>query len=497
MSDPYPRIGGMGSVAALRSRLQSLGAEMPCDDVSLSAPTSPLAQPLTLQGAAGRRFELSNRFVIQPMEGWDGTPDGFPSELTVRRWRNFGRSQAAWIWGGEAAAVRADGKANPNQLLIDETTAAAIGKLRKELLQEADSKCPPLVGLQLTHSGRWARSAAARAGDTIRYSFSSTAAPRIAFRHPLLDGRVGVTDDRVLLSDADLDDLISCFARAAYLAQEEGFDFVDIKHCHGYLLHELLAARTRSGRFGGADLAQRTRFLFAVLDAVRAAAPRVSVGVRLSLFDTVPHRPQGLTAEGRLGPGIPEQAPLPYIYGFGIDQLVPAQADLEEPAALVRMLRDAGVTWLNVTAGSPYYVPHIQRPALFPPSDGYAPPEDPLLGVHRLLVAARDIKAAVPEMVVVSSGWTYLQEYIPHVAQACVRQGWFDAVGLGRMVLSYPELPADVLGGRPLLRKRLCRTFSDCTTAPRKGFVSGCYPLDPFYRALPERAAVEAAKRGK
>lgn len=496
MSESYPRIGGMGNVGVLRSRLQSLGAELPCDDASQAASVSPLAQPLVLHGVGGRRCQLGNRFVIQPMEGWDGTPDGLPSELTVRRWRNFGRSGAAWIWGGEAAAVRADGKANPNQLLIDDTTAAAIGKLRRELLEEADSQRPPFVGLQLTHSGRWARAAAPSSEGRTPYSFASVAAPRIAFRHPLLDSRVGVVDDSSLLSDADLDDLIRCFARAAYLAQEEGFDFVDIKHCHGYLLHELLAARIRGGRFGGAELAERTRFLLAVLDAVHVAAPRISIAVRLSLFDALPHHPQGTTAEGCLGPGRPEQAPLPYLYGFGINPLAPAQADLEEPVALVRTLRDAGVAWLNVTAGSPYYVPHIQRPALFPPSDGYAPPEDPLLGVHRLLVAARDIKAAVPEMVVVSSGWTYLQEYIPHVAQACVRAGWFDAVGLGRMVLSYPELPADVLDGRPLQRKRLCRTFSDCTTAPRKGFVSGCYPLDPYYRGLPVRAAVEAAKRG-
>jgi len=83
-----------------------------------------------------------------------------------------------------------------------------------------------------------------------------------------------------------------------------------------------------------------------------------------------------------------------------------------------------------------------------------------------------------------------------HVAQACLRAGWFDAVGLGRMALSYPELPADVLAGRPLARRRLCRTFSDCTTAPRNGLVSGCYPLDDFYRARPERAALDAAKRG-
>jgi 2,4-dienoyl-CoA reductase-like NADH-dependent reductase (Old Yellow Enzyme family) len=161
----------------------------------------------------------------------------------------------------------------------------------------------------------------------------------------------------------------------------------------------------------------------------------------------------------------------------------------------VRALVRAGVRWINVTAGSPYYIPHLQRPALFPPSDGYEPPEDPLAGVARQLAAARELKRAVPEAVVVSSGWTYLQEFVPQVAQACLREGWFDAVGLGRMVLSYPELPTDVLAGRALDRKALCRTFSDCTTAPRNGLVSGCYPLDPFYRERSERDALERIKR--
>jgi 2,4-dienoyl-CoA reductase-like NADH-dependent reductase (Old Yellow Enzyme family) len=159
------------------------------------------------------------------------------------------------------------------------------------------------------------------------------------------------------------------------------------------------------------------------------------------------------------------------------------------------MLAGLGVRWINVTAASPYYVPHLQRPALFPPSDGYPPPEDPLVGVGRLLAAARAVKAAVPAVAVVASGLTYLQDFVPHVAQACVREGWFDAVGLGRMALSYPELPADVLAGRPLQRRALCRTFSDCTTAPRRGLVSGCYPLDEFYRTRPERELLEAAKR--
>jgi NADPH2 dehydrogenase len=95
----------------------------------------------------------------------------------------------------------------------------------------------------------------------------------------------------------------------------------------------------------------------------------------------------------------------------------------------------------------------------------------------------------------IGTGYSYLQDFLPHVAQAVVRRGWIDAVGLGRMVLSYPELPADSLAIGRLQRKRVCRTFSDCTTAPRHGLVSGCYPLDPHYKALAEAETLKSVKQ--
>lgn len=477
----FPRIASLRSTAALRAHLAALGLHLPVDDEILSGSASPLAAPLGL----GNGRVLRNRFVIQPMEGWDGTRDGRPSELTIRRWRNFGRSGAAWIWGGEAVAVRADGRANPNQLLLTETTADDIGALRRELVEAARDAGhdEPLVGLQLTHSGRWSRPEPGRSK------------PVVAFRHPLLDVRAGVTDDGAILTDGEVASLVECFARAARLAWEQGFDFVDLKHCHGYLLHEFLAARTRQGRYGGPSLLERTRLLRELVEAMRAAAPGLVVAVRLSVFDGVPHRPSGVAPDRHLREGVPEPHRTPYLYAFGIDPEQPQRIDLAEAVGLARTLVALGIKWLNVTAGSPYYVPHLQRPAAFPPSDGYAPPEDPLCGVARLLGAARELKRAAPELTVVSTGWTYLQEYLPHVAQACMRDGWFDAVGIGRLALSYPEIPSDILAGRPLDRRRLCRTFSDCTSAPRSGLVSGCYPLDPFYRARPEREQLEAAKR--
>ena len=185
---------------------------------------------------------------------------------------------------------------------------------------------------------------------------------------------------------------------------------------------------------------------------------------------------------------------LPYEFGFGIDANNPLENDLSEPIELIRRLHRRGVAAVNLSCGSPYYNPHIQRPAIFPPSDGYQPPEDPLVGVARQIHAARKCKQAVPEMPMVGTGYSYLQDYVPHVAQAAIRAGWIDAVGLGRMVLSYPELPADTLRSGTLARKKICRTFSDCTTAPRNGIISGCFPLDPYYKALPQAAELKKVK---
>ena len=156
------------------------------------------------------------------------------------------------------------------------------------------------------------------------------------------------------------------------------------------------------------------------------------------------------------------------------------------------MMESLGIDWVCLTAGSPYYNPHIQRPALFPPSDGYLPPEDPLVGVARQIAVVGMLKQEFPRLAIVGSGYSYLQEWLPSVGQAAVREGLTDFVGLGRMVLSYPELPADVLAGKPMTRQLICRTFSDCTSGPRNGLVSGCFPLDPFYKSHPDAEKLKA-----
>ena len=217
--------------------------------------------------------------------------------------------------------------------------------------------------------------------------------------------------------------------------------------------------------------------------------------MRLSAFDTWPYEPTPGDGESA-GIGRPAAATnQQYRFAFGCCTTDPSVPDPSEPIELIRMLSERGVRLLNLTCGSPYYNPHIQRPAIFPPSDGYLPPEDPLVGVARQIHLAAEIKRECPGVFFVGSGYTYLQDYVAQVAQATVGQNMVDAVGLGRMVLSYPELPADTLGGKSLERKLVCRTFSDCTTAPRKGLVSGCYPLDSFYKQRPEREVLLQLKK--
>jgi 2,4-dienoyl-CoA reductase-like NADH-dependent reductase (Old Yellow Enzyme family) len=478
MSD-YPKIAQLKSVAALKARLEELNLDLPVDDDVLTAEQdSPLAQPIELGP-----LRCGNRWCIHPMEGWDANRDGSPSELTLRRWRHFGLSGAKLIWGGEAAAVQADGRANPNQTLALPHNQGGLAALLETCLaahREAFGATDDfVVGLQLTHSGRFCR------------PNSKQLEPRIAYHHPLLDAKFGIdpADDTVVWTDDDLERLIDSYAAAAVLARDVGYQFVDVKACHGYLLHEFLSAHVRPGRFGG-DFAGRTRLLLSIIRRVRSSAPDLQVMVRLSAFDTLPY-----ATSRDVGRPMDYAHLLPYRFGFGVRTDDPRAADLSETFELLRLLKAEGVVAVNLSCGSPYYNPHIQRPAIFPPSDGYQPPEDPLVGVVRQIQAARACQQAVPGLPLVGTGYSYLQDYLPHVAQAVVRAGWIDMVGLGRMVLSYPELPADTLRGAGLARKKICRTFSDCTTAPRHGLASGCYPLDPFYKDRPEAESLKQIKQ--
>ena len=480
------RLGSLKDVRRFQDHVRALDLKIPCDPQIVTGAQSPLRWPLE-RGP----FKIGNRIAVQPMEGWDATPDGAPSENTVRRWQRFGHSGGKLIWGGEAVAVSHEGRANPNQLLAAPRMQQGLAHLRTVLRREhiltTGTDDGLVVGLQLTHSGRYCRP-----------NEHTRPEPRILYHHPLLDRRLNLPPDYPLLTDGEIESIIEDFHRAASIAWQLGFDFVDIKHCHGYLGHEFLSAHTRQGRYGG-TFEGRTRFLREVVQGIRSRSPGLHIGVRLSAIDTVPfHRDPTQDIKGKSSVGVAETGPdlLPYRWGFGVNPLDPTDSDLNEPERFLSLLEELGVLLVNITAGSPYYNPHIQRPALYPPSDGYLPPEDPLVGVARQMKVTRHLKRRFPRLLMVGSGYTYLQDFLPHVAQAAVREGWVDFVGLGRMVLSYPEFLWEATAGAQIQRKLVCRTFSDCTTAPRNGLPSGCYPLDEYYKNsdLAERLK-EAKKR--
>ena len=480
------RVPSLKSADDFRRHAASLGIELPCDDRILTGNASPLAQPA--DGVRINGKSIGNRCAVQPMEGWDATTSGGVTEPMLRRWQRFGQSGAKLICGGEAMAVRPDGRANPNQFIINEANRAGLTRLRETLVtahqQRHGTTDDLVIGFQLTHSGRFCKP-----NDNSRLE------PRVACRHPILDRRFGVTREEQVWTDSEIELLIEDYVRAGRLAWEAGADFVDIKHCHGYLLHEFLGARSRPGKYGG-SFENRTRPLREIVSGIRAADNPIDLAVRLSAFDFVPFRPDpALSRPGKPGPGIPEDFSLPYRCAFGVNVDNPLEYDLSETFQFVELCRQLGVKLLNLTAGSPYYNPHIQRPAAYPPSDGYQPPEDPLIGVARQVNAVRQVKArAGPGLLLVGSAYSYLQEFLPQVAQGVLREGWADLVGIGRMVLAYPEIFTDALTRGRLEARRICRTFSDCTTAPRHGLISGCYPLDAYYSSRPEFEQLKRVK---
>jgi 2,4-dienoyl-CoA reductase-like NADH-dependent reductase (Old Yellow Enzyme family) len=427
---------------------------------------SPLRDPLRI---GARR--VGNRLAIQPMEGCDGNLDGTPGELTLRRYRRFGAGGAKLIWG-EACAVVPEGRANPRQLLIDGTTAPALEALVTTCREAHVEVCGPdddlLLGLQLTHSGRY-----------------SCARPILAVHDPLLDPRTivdkasGATASRAypLISDDELDRLLDRYVAAAGLAYRVGFDFVDLKQCHRYLLNELLAARDRPGKYGG-SFENRTRFILELVGRIKDAYPGKLVATRMNVFDGVPY------VKGPEAVGMPAAFATPVTSCWGTSEDDPFTPDLSEPLKLVGLLEDRGLDLLNVSMGNPYASPHLIRPFEYPPPDGYETPEHPLVGVDRHFRLAAEVQRSYPRLPVVGSGYSWLQAYAFEAGAANVRAGRAELVGIGRGALSQPDFGQRVVEGRPLDSKRLCRTFSYCTALMRSKhnemgqFPTGCPPFD-------------------
>jgi NADPH2 dehydrogenase len=428
-------------------------------DLRFSDDLAPLFRPLALGGRT-----VGNRWCIHPMEGCDGEPDGRPGELTFRRYHRFGAGGAKLIWG-EACAVTEDGRANPRQVWLNDDTKADFARMVADCRtahREANGDDSDLLfGLQLTHSGR--------------YSYRR---PIIATHDPLLVGRYKVTADTSLITDDELKRLADRYAAAAKLAAAAGFDFLDVKQCHRYLLNELLGARNRPGPYGG-SFENRTRLAREVFQAIRAAVPgRVLLATRLNVYDGIPFR------KGASDDGVPEPWAAPLLNGWGMSESDPFTPDLTEPLRWVAEMRQLGVVLVNVTMGNPYAQPHFGRPFETPPPDGYESPEHPLIGVDRHFRATEAVQRANPDLAVVGTGYSYLQEFLPQAAAANVRDGRVSVVGVGRATLAQPDWVRQLLDHRKLDRKRVCRTFSYCTALmrakdhPLGQYPTGCPPFD-------------------
>lgn len=403
---------------------------------------SEIREALTPLAIADRR--VGNRFAIHPMEGCDGTLEGAPDELTFRRWERFGGGGAKLLWG-EAVAIDPAARANSRQLLLSDANLAPLERLIAVARTAHGPANDFLVGFQLTHSGRW-----------------SYPTPLVMFHDPALrnNGRI-ITDD-------ELDRLQDLYVSASLRARDIGADFIDIKQCHRYLLSEMLAARTRPGKYGG-SLENRTRFVREVLGRLAAEAPDLIRGSRMNFFDGVPFRKNATTGIGEPIPGATEN----YL----------AAADAVEA---LTMFRDAGLQLVNVTAGCPYFNPHVGRPADKEPPDGYGAPEPQLAGVARHFQLAEAALRACPDLPVVGTGYSYLRHYAVEAGEANLRDGRVSIVGLGRGAIAYPDFAHDV----QMDKKKVCITVSYCTTLMRAKdnslgqYAAGCAPRDPVYGKL-------------
>jgi len=409
---------------------------------------------------------MPNSLAVHPMEGADGDDHGSPGPLTFRRYQRFAAGGAGLIWL-EAIAVVPEGRSNPHQLWINKSNITAFTKLINQIHQAAKdsigSKHRPIVIAQLTHSGRYSRP----------YGFPE---PMILQFNPFLDALCPMSipaanhasglpaAKTILVDDEYLDNLQWKYVEAAKLAFEAGFDAVDIKACHGYLIHELLSSRCRSGKYGN-TFENRSRFLLEVIDKIHQnLGADYPITCRLGFYDGVP-------------------CP----YGWGVCQNDFSKADLEEPRKLMGLLMQRGIRLFNFTIGNPYLNPHLGRPFNRSASEGYISPEHPLKGVERMITLAAEVQRHYPEAVVVGTGYSWLGPMMGCAGAAAKALGKIKIVGAGRMAFAYPDFAKDLLNKRHLEQNKVCIACSGCSQLLRSGLPTGCLVRDPDFYAKKEK----------
>ena len=437
------RLGGIEDLKEMNRRLGL--------DVDAIEDVSVLAEPVHAGGLV-----IPNSLAVHPMEGCDGDSQGRPGKLTVRRYERFAAGGAGLIWG-EATAIISQARANPRQLWINEKSKesfAAMGRRMREAA--AESMGPghrPALVMQLTHSGRYSKP-------------TGVARPMIPQRDPYRDPLVPepipdtnrkskIPDDWPIVTDEYLDKLVDDYVEAARMAFEAGFDAVDVKSCHGYLISELLACHNRRGKYGG-SFGNRTRFVLDVVDRIHdELGEDKAVVTRLGIYDAIP-----------------------YPYGWGVDKKDYRKADLTEPRRLIGLLRQHGVRLINVTVANPYYNPHVGRPFNEPIVGGYEEPEHPLAGVARLVNLTGQIQKEFSDMAIVGTGYSWLRTLFANVAAANKTKGLVTLAGGGRMGFAYPDFAKDILMKGRMFPEKVCVGCSACTQLMRDGTTAGCVVRD-------------------
>ncbi|NLV58336.1 MAG: NADH:flavin oxidoreductase [Clostridiales bacterium] len=446
-----------GSLEELRGKIAALGVE-----IALTEDLSPLKNSVRVG-----HLTAPNAMAVLPMEGCDSQPDGSPSELVERRYMRFAGGGAGLLWW-EACAVAEEGRANELQMMMTEKNVGQFSELLKKTNGEAarlnGQQHRPINILQLTHSGRYSR------------PHGHKAAPIVPQHDPILDPRVGLSPDAPVVTDAYLDDLIGSYVKSAKLAREAGFDGVDLKSCHRYLLSELLASHARKGKYGG-SFENRTRFLREVIDAVRLeVGSDFIIACRFNVFDAHP-----------------------YPYGFGVDKDDFWKFDPTEPMALVRMFREKGVGLLSNSAGNPYYIyPQVTRPFDQSSSGIPVPDEHPLESVARLFAFTRMIQQEVGEVPVVGNGYSWMRQFAPNAGAANIAAGSCRFMGLGRSSFAYPDAPRDIRERGAMEPAKCCISCSKCTQIMRDHGSTGCVIRDAkVYGPLFKQYREEAEAREK
>ncbi len=417
-----------GSIKKIQQAAEDLGISLPWSD-----DFRPLLEPIKYGNAT-----IPNHFAVQPMEGFDSELNGAPGDLTFRRYIRYAEGGSGMIWF-EATSVNEAGRSNPHQLMITKNTVSQLKKLTDTVREHArkafGSDHKPWLVLQATHSGRYSKPNGKANGRGIWFN-------------PHLGGVINAyTDDEL---EQIRDDMIASVA----LSAEAGFDAVDIKACHGYLLHELLGAHTREGKYGG-SLENRARLLMDVVTAAMKHQADIDTTVRLNVTDGVP-----------------------YPYGFGVAENGSLDINLDEPKLLIRQLREFGVKMINLTAGIPYHSPHWVRP-FNKPLRGKAPSsENPLIGVMRQIEITAELQRAFPDILLVGSGYSWLQNAIPYVAAGVLEKGWATIIGMGRNSFAYPDAVKDLMNSGEFNARKTCIACSKCTELMRGKRSTGCVVRD-------------------